>query len=213
MTKGDTRRGVNFPCFQSSLSLHQHQIRYRHELRGSGEDVNYRHGSSSLRTGMYFSVKELVNRVVHPKSHQLIFFFRLVSFWVLRTVIPFFHPGRTSVLRMMFTMSRPSALTCVIIAGSLSLFLVVFTFFQESLEVPWTYVHNKAEEYINTNTNTTAITTPTSSLYVLPSGHWRITLFYHPAEDELGIVSWLTLTIILNFITDQHSKRKPIFPY
>ncbi|UZP44902.1 hypothetical protein NXS19_012714 [Fusarium pseudograminearum] len=102
---------------------------------------------------------------------------------------------------MMFTMSRPSALTCVIIAASLSLFLVVFTFFQESLEVPWTYVHNKAEEYINTNTNTTATTTPTSSLYVSPqSVRWRITLFFHPAEDKLGIVSWLTLTIILNFI-------------
>jgi hypothetical protein len=48
---------------------------------------------------------------------------------------------------MMSTMSRSPLMTCVTIAAILSFFILVFTFFQESLEVPWVYAHNKAEEY------------------------------------------------------------------
>ncbi|KAF4448892.1 hypothetical protein F53441_7754 [Fusarium austroafricanum] len=44
-------------------------------------------------------------------------------------------------------MSRPSVMTCIIIAASVSLVIIVFTIFQESLEVQWDYAHNKAGEY------------------------------------------------------------------
>jgi len=48
---------------------------------------------------------------------------------------------------MTTTMSRSSLMTGVTVAAVLLFFIVVFTSFQESLEVPWVYAHNKAEEY------------------------------------------------------------------
>jgi len=107
---------------------------------------------------------------------------------------------------MMFTMSRPSVLTCVIIAASVSLFLVVFTFFQESLEVPWTYVHSKAEEYLSTNTETNSTSPSYVSLFFpvqLPFGGC-ITLFHHPAVDKLGIILAYANNLSLTSQTKHH---------
>ncbi|KAJ4004714.1 hypothetical protein NW752_009620 [Fusarium irregulare] len=95
-------------------------------------------------------------------------------------------------------MSRPSVLTCVIVAASVSLFLVVFTFFQESLEVPWTYVHSKAEEYLNTNTDTNTNSTSPSQ---------NTTSSVHNCQDPYRQPGYLYIPADING-TDQYKKTQ-----
>lgn len=153
----------------------------------------------------------------HPRHYITLhydysFLFQTFSFLVLSFVSVLTCKGpsilfltATFVLRMMFTMSRPSVLTCVIVAASVSLFLVVFTFFQESLEVPWTYVHSKAEEYLNTNTDTNTNSTSPSyvSLLFFPCSISLWWLHFAPLSINLAS-SWLTLTIFNSPQTKHH---------
>ncbi|EXL63108.1 hypothetical protein FOCG_01490 [Fusarium oxysporum f. sp. radicis-lycopersici 26381] len=107
---------------------------------------------------------------------------------------------------MMSTMSRSPLMTGVTIAAILSFFILVFTFFQESLEVPWVYAHNKAEEYWDSAfsypspQNNTASNTSTPEVQQLDceDPYRRPGYLYIPADingtDQYKKTQWIPFT-------------------
>ncbi|EWZ45756.1 hypothetical protein FOZG_05984 [Fusarium oxysporum Fo47] len=135
---------------------------------------------------------------------MLFFPFSCLSWVVLATLFVFFL--KNVVLMMMSTMSRSPLMTGVTIAAILSFFILVFTFFQESLEVPWVYAHNKAEEYWDSAfsypspQNNTASNTSTPEVQQLDceDPYRRPGYLYIPADingtDQYKKTQWIPFT-------------------